>query len=480
MQVQLEGKVFVFTGKLTKMTRHEAQSLIASKGARIGKSVGTKTDYVIVGERPSGKYIKAKNMGIPILSEDDFKALMEGDEVEVEDIGAAGDRSIDELLGELRSVMDGAPSAPMWEAIVRLVDECREEDVATLTNYVNGYIQRWSEESMKGQKGAAFDAGFDGKRIQGSWWYRSKLKGAGVNGELRVAPEAWVGQMTQGAESAKFELVRALDFHASEANMTSLKKVVEHPNLTHLQTIVFPEHRAPTKTLVKTLCTHKNCESLAHIVFSGFTEAVVEAFEKSGTKARGITSVDLTDATTESWYKRRPKSELIARLFATPVFSTLESVRFPPSSASEDFLDLLWNQKSNPKLHRIELPALTKENVHFVEALFAHPMYEAQIDELELPQFLIDYNKRSRATRFEKFNVLLDIEPSKRLKLLDLSSLRFYKAEKKAATVNKDLLAILPSSKLLGQVDKLVLGDWATDELVEALKTAFDGIEVIV
>lgn len=479
MQVQLEGKVFVFTGKLTKMTRREAHSLITSKGASIGKSVGTKTDYVIVGERPSGKYIKAKNMGIPILTEDDFKALMEGDTVEVNDIGAAGDRSIDELLGELRSVMDGAPSAPMWEAIVRLVDACREEDVVTLTNYVNGYIQRWSEASMKGQTGAAFDAGFDGKRIQSVWWYRSKLKGAGVNGELRVAPEAWVGQMTQGAESAKFELVRALDFHASEANMTSLKKVIEHPNLTHLQTIVFPEHRPLTKTLVKTICTHKNCASLAHISFSGFTEDVVAAFEKSGKTVRQITSVDLTDATTEGWYKHRPESELFARLFATPLFSTLECVRFPPSK-SEHLLDLLWEQSSNPKLHRVELPALTKENVNFVEALFAHPMYEAQIDELELPKFLIDYTKRARATRFEKFNTVLDLEPSKRLKLLDLSSLRFYKAEKKAATVNKDLLATLPSSKLLSRVDKVVLGDWATDELVEALKGAFDELEVIV
>ncbi len=70
---EFSGKKVVITGTLPNLSRKEAKALLESKGAQVTGSVSKKTDYVLAGENPGSKYDKAKNLGIPILSEDDIK-----------------------------------------------------------------------------------------------------------------------------------------------------------------------------------------------------------------------------------------------------------------------------------------------------------------------------------------------------------------------------------------------------------------------
>ena len=74
---KFEGKTFVFTGALSSMTRDEAKELIEKLGGKASSSVSKKTDYVVVGENPGSKVDKAKNLGVKILSEEEFKTLLE-------------------------------------------------------------------------------------------------------------------------------------------------------------------------------------------------------------------------------------------------------------------------------------------------------------------------------------------------------------------------------------------------------------------
>jgi len=71
----LAGKSFVFTGALT-MPREEAAELVTSRGGKVVSSVSKKTDYVVVGAEPGSKYDKAKSLGVTILDETGFKALI--------------------------------------------------------------------------------------------------------------------------------------------------------------------------------------------------------------------------------------------------------------------------------------------------------------------------------------------------------------------------------------------------------------------
>jgi DNA ligase (NAD+) len=57
------------------MNRRDAEELVKSLGARVSGSVSKKTDYVVVGEDAGSKAERARELGVTILSEDEFRAL---------------------------------------------------------------------------------------------------------------------------------------------------------------------------------------------------------------------------------------------------------------------------------------------------------------------------------------------------------------------------------------------------------------------
>ena len=73
---KLEGKTFVLTGTLPTMTRDEASALIKSHGGKTSSSVSKNTDYVLAGENAGSKLDKAQNLGVIILTENDFLEMI--------------------------------------------------------------------------------------------------------------------------------------------------------------------------------------------------------------------------------------------------------------------------------------------------------------------------------------------------------------------------------------------------------------------
>ena len=71
------GMTFVLTGALSKFTREEATEKIELLGGKAAGSVSKKTSYVVVGENAGSKERKARELGIPILSEDDFLDMIQ-------------------------------------------------------------------------------------------------------------------------------------------------------------------------------------------------------------------------------------------------------------------------------------------------------------------------------------------------------------------------------------------------------------------
>lgn len=72
----LAGKTFVLTGTLQSMTRDNASKKIKLLGGKTASSVNKNTSYVIAGESAGSKLIKAQNLGVIILSEDDFLSML--------------------------------------------------------------------------------------------------------------------------------------------------------------------------------------------------------------------------------------------------------------------------------------------------------------------------------------------------------------------------------------------------------------------
>ena len=70
------GKVFVLTGTLEKYTRDEASEIIEKFGGKTSGSVSKKTDYVLVGEDAGSKLRKANELGVKVITEEDFQTMI--------------------------------------------------------------------------------------------------------------------------------------------------------------------------------------------------------------------------------------------------------------------------------------------------------------------------------------------------------------------------------------------------------------------
>lgn len=73
---KLAGKVFVLTGTLPTMSRDQATAMLEAEGAKVTKSVTRKTDFVVAGEAAGSKLVKAEELGITVLTEEQMLAML--------------------------------------------------------------------------------------------------------------------------------------------------------------------------------------------------------------------------------------------------------------------------------------------------------------------------------------------------------------------------------------------------------------------
>jgi DNA ligase (NAD+) len=72
----LVGKTFVLTGTFPTLSREDAKAMLEAAGAKVAGSVSKNTDYVVAGEEAGSKLAKATELGVPVLDEDQMKAML--------------------------------------------------------------------------------------------------------------------------------------------------------------------------------------------------------------------------------------------------------------------------------------------------------------------------------------------------------------------------------------------------------------------
>jgi DNA ligase (NAD+) len=76
---EFAGKTFVFTGKLEKFERSAAERLVMKLGGKAAGSVSKNTDFVVAGPGAGSKLAKAEQLGVAVLDEDQFLAMLPED-----------------------------------------------------------------------------------------------------------------------------------------------------------------------------------------------------------------------------------------------------------------------------------------------------------------------------------------------------------------------------------------------------------------
>jgi DNA ligase (NAD+) len=72
----LAGRVFLFTGALARLSRHEAKARIKELGGQVASGISRKVTHVVLGESPGSKLTKARELGLTVITEDDFLRLI--------------------------------------------------------------------------------------------------------------------------------------------------------------------------------------------------------------------------------------------------------------------------------------------------------------------------------------------------------------------------------------------------------------------
>ena len=73
---RFEGKIIVLTGTLPTLSRNEATELIEKFGGKASGSVSKKTSYVLAGEEAGSKLTKAQDLGVAIITEEEFLEMI--------------------------------------------------------------------------------------------------------------------------------------------------------------------------------------------------------------------------------------------------------------------------------------------------------------------------------------------------------------------------------------------------------------------
>ncbi len=427
-QLSIKDTTFVFTGKFD-LDRASLERKVTSLGGRVAKSVTTKIDVLVAGEKAGSKYNKAIQLNIPIIDSEQLNILLSGkpitmgkDPAEEEELK----NSLQEIFGDIRSLLQRPPSHTNWQKILSFVQHCKEEDLETMCNYINAYMSHWDALIAQDQ----FNHELRPTDLR--TLYQDPLHLAShhnIEPEFRETPESWIGELSSGTPSPKFQLIRLLDLRDSKLSAKSIDAILQHPNLTDVSTLLLSEKKNLSKTLIKTLCTHDNTAALKEIVIGQLRPQDAESFEKLG-EPRQMRTLNICDF--------RGNYPSIYPLLHSPMFQTITTLKLPAAS-NYDWLTLCYLDKHPalfPNLDTLVFGSTTYRSVDMFAESFKNDTL-TRVNTINTGFLCFQYGKKEDRNQWRVFS---NLRLPESIHTLDLSGLRLnVRAYNQYGTLDTDI-----------------------------------------
>lgn len=258
-----QGKTWAITGTLPDMTRAQAAAALKERGAKVSKSVSSRTDVLVsVGYNPSqrkyfsSKELKARQNNVTIINEAQFAALLKGEPAHV--VLALESKPDDRIevsthdaLASFREIVYDAPTLDTWEAIWRLVDQCPPEDLPLVIDYVEGHLEAWP---------LTYEQPLDRRPQTPHLKPRTRF----ATRRLRQLPSEWLTDLFLGIDSPKLRLVRSANFMGAKMTGKIGLKVLECASLNNLVHINLGRNKLSGQ-FFKALRAATHLQSLKHL-----------------------------------------------------------------------------------------------------------------------------------------------------------------------------------------------------------------------
>lgn len=428
--------------------------ILSAEGKTTTKVV-LSTTLLIKGGGWSTQEDVANGRGIPVIDEEQGELLLKQGFIEIE-VADEGTHSLDELIGELRSALDGPPSSDTWNVIIDQIDRCSPEQLEPLVQYLTPILSAWTISP---------DARWSPSQqpLPPREWLEAL-----PYGELRVTPHHWIAAMSSGESSPAYGLLRHLHLDEMKLKATTTSKVLGLTHLTNLHTFDLGGRNTYAPTIWKKIAEFPSCTKLTHFGMGEFRSKHIKILPE-------LHDWHPFETLTINYYFSKYDDDALVEFLSSPACAGVKTLRMLDSP--EDIIDLL-NE------HDTMLPALEcvtiKDNGFIASLLTRFHRFERPVTRALAECDIYMYEREKLVEAFAKAyphihtldisEVRLQGSPVSDRGDADADEDTLTNAQRNARRFHTNLLDLFPGSVLAKSLEAIILGRWWSEELTGAIE----------
>lgn len=454
MNLVLDGTRFTFDDKPTQMPTRKWKKMLLEAGGAFSTRID-KADVLVANSMYATRVARALKRGLTIITADEFMTLLQDGSLVLAREDAPETQSMDTLLGEARGLLAQSPSDERWAQLVALVERCDEAQRADFVSYLEDHLSRWSSAVMdEGGRHPTLLKHIPRGDLERPTWREDEALG-----DVRLAPNDWVLEMSNGVDDVRWRLVYALD-NDLQLSAKDFQKILGFEHLVNLRVLRVSQRRM-TGAFFKVLSTQENMRTLEHLHLGQMNMRDCKGFDVPESTLSGLRRVCF------DCIYMGVEGPMLQVLSETAAMAHVQTLSFQHAEIEQTEASLVGGF---PAVHTLIL----QETQRWFDQPASMPSGLKRVSLAERFWFHRDESAGAEAPILK----LIDSPAFWTVPVLDLRqtmSLNQFDAQER----ERFLSWLLEHSAHLGQYETLVLGEHAGDSICEMFAVKYPDLDVI-